>query len=77
LSITSTAVETSAKTETRRTVYARRVPEDTVLYGVVSDQLRTFFAHAESAGRRHMEHYHDIKREAAALEKRYLGVLGK
>jgi len=49
------AVQTSAKaelpTETRRTVYARRVPEDTVLYGVVSDQLRTFFSDAESAGR--------------------------
>ena len=38
-------------TETRRSVYARRVPEDTVLYGVVSDQLRTFFSDAESAGR--------------------------
>lgn len=37
------AVQTSAKaalpTETGRTVYARRVPEDTVLYGVVSDEL--------------------------------------
>ncbi len=31
--------------------YARRVPEDTILYGVVSDQLTTFFAHAESSGR--------------------------
>ena len=49
------AVQTSANaalpTETRRTVYTRRVPEDTVLYGVVSDQLRTFFSDAESAGR--------------------------
>ena len=37
--------------EPRGPVYVRRVPEDTVLYGVVSDQLSTFFAHAENAGR--------------------------
>ena len=49
------AVQTSAnseiRTETRGSAYARRVPEDTVLYGVVSDQLRTFFSDAESADR--------------------------
>lgn len=44
-------MQTATKAEPPRTVYARRVPEDTVLYGVVSDQLNTFFAHAESRGR--------------------------
>lgn len=42
-----------AATNTRSgtATYARRVPEDTILYGVVSDQLTTFFAHAEKNGR--------------------------
>lgn len=41
----------AARAQNGRNAYARRVPEDTILYGVVSDQLTTFFAHAESSGR--------------------------
>jgi len=44
-------VRTAGDTERGPIAYARRVPEDTVLYGVVADQLNTFFAHAESNGR--------------------------
>jgi 16S rRNA C1402 (ribose-2'-O) methylase RsmI len=44
-------VHAAAKTETQRTGHARRRPEDTVLYGVVSDQLHTFLTVAESTGR--------------------------
>ena len=35
----------------RQLQYTRRVPEETVLYGVVADQLTTFLAHAERSGR--------------------------
>jgi hypothetical protein len=31
--------------------YTRRVPEETILYGTVRDQLETFLASVESAGR--------------------------
>ncbi len=44
-------MELVARAENGRNTYARRVPEDTILYDVVSDQLTTFFAHAESSGR--------------------------
>jgi hypothetical protein len=48
-------VHSSAKIEKppepRGPLHTRRVPEDTFLYGVVSDQLITFFANAENAGR--------------------------
>jgi hypothetical protein len=44
-------VTLAARAQNGRNSYARRVPEDTILYGVVSDQLTTFFAHAERGGR--------------------------
>jgi hypothetical protein len=46
-----TAVPAAAISRSRAPKYARRVPENTILYGVVSDQLTTFFAHAENSGR--------------------------
>jgi hypothetical protein len=47
----STAVQAASNTGSGMAAYARRVPEDTILYGVVSHQLMTFFGHAENSGR--------------------------
>ncbi len=47
----STAVQAAANTGSGTAAYARRIPEDTILYGVVSDKLTTFLAHAERSGR--------------------------
>jgi hypothetical protein len=47
----SLAVEAAAGNKSGSTAYTRRVPDDTVLYGVVSNQLSTFLSHAEQSGR--------------------------
>jgi hypothetical protein len=47
----SLAVEATASNKSGSTAYTRRVPEDIVLYGVVSNELPTFLSHAEQSGR--------------------------
>jgi hypothetical protein len=47
----SLAVEATASNKSGSTAYTRRVPEDTVLYAVVSNQLPSFLSHAEQSGR--------------------------
>ena len=47
----SPAVEATASNKSGSTAYSRRVPDDTVLYGVVSNQLPAFLSHAEQSGR--------------------------
>lgn len=49
--VASADVVTAGEKAYRETAYARRVPENTMLYGVVSEQLRTFIAHAQIRGR--------------------------
>ena len=44
-------MQSASSAPQRQPQYTRRVPEETVLYGVVSDQLTTFLAHAERSGR--------------------------